>query len=225
MFSYDFLLYYLIIFVFQLFSLEFTNGQIRGGLGCASSVTPYLFCCRFRKHWGLIYVNVVTEGNCEEIEFTEDLSLWNSALVEEAPSNLENLENIEFESSWNEHHNQTTFNNLPEIAIDIQTTESRFLFENSMAYFSGWLYLKHFKRHKCLNDLPFFGEEQSTPQYIFTMTKQMEKCNLVKPPELFITYIHELEERFKSLFNNECHRKKLVAHLYERMNDIEPYKC
>ncbi|KAI8120528.1 hypothetical protein CVS40_8211 [Lucilia cuprina] len=65
--------------------LEHFFGQIRKGSGNAKSITSRMFCSSFQRRWGLHYINVVVNGNCEEIS-PDDLMPDYSVILEDSVS-------------------------------------------------------------------------------------------------------------------------------------------
>ncbi|KNC32625.1 hypothetical protein FF38_10477 [Lucilia cuprina] len=59
--------------------------KIRKGSGNAKSITSRMFCSSFQRRWGLHYINVVVNGNCEEIS-PDDLMPDYSVILEDSVS-------------------------------------------------------------------------------------------------------------------------------------------
>ncbi len=202
-------------------SLEHFFGQIRSRGG--TRVTPYMFSSLFRKSWGLRYVNIVTKGNCElplEPDATVISEHSNNVLLNVCNDSLLN------DLSWQD------FQGLPRpehflvrsISLD-STLEINFLKENAFSYFCGYLYLKIFKMHSCSLPLPYLGDEIPSDEFIFIYQNQIDKCNLVKPPQEFVAFVKVLETKFLEEFDSNCHKIGIGDILFNEMKDVRPFLC
>jgi len=149
---------------------------------------------QFRKRWGLKFLNVVQNGNCESSTiFGEDNRPFNTFL--ESVSSHELIKNLSEDFLTSEE--QMNSSKILYVAVHFNLQETTFMQKNAFVYFCGWLYLKSFNHHSCESPLPFIGEEdQMNDSFRFSLEKRFDQCNLVSPPHLFIEYVKKIEEEF-----------------------------
>jgi len=164
--------------------IEHFFGKIRKGNVTSNKVTPYLFMSQFRKRWGLKFLNVVQNGNCESsFIFGEDNRPFNTVL--ESVSSHDLIKDLSEDLLTSEKQMNSR---IPYAAVDFKLQETTFMQENAFVYFCGWLYLKSFNHHSCENPLPYIGEEdQMNDSFLFSLKKRFDQYSLVSHlPPIFL---------------------------------------
>lgn len=202
-------------------NLEHFFGQIRRGSGNSETVTPTMFTYLFKKRWGINYVDVVTEGNCEihdEDESSQTISNSSNCIVEDTFSNIC--------SDWQDFQLPSDeVCSSEEHLINDTLDEQTFMEENAFMYVCGYLYKKLRSIHNCEVELQRFDEHSYYDKYSFSQNKEFEKNNLVRPPDDFVTYVKKLNNEFVKHFDSCCHVIGISKVLYEYLKQIPQYKC
>lgn len=200
-------------------NIEHFFGQMRRGCGNSESVTPNMFSCLFKKRWGINFVRIVKDGNCEvhdEDEATQTIANSPSCIVEEKISQILD--------DWEETESSNIYESIPEENISNELNEYTFMEQNAMVYVCGYLYRKSRSLHKCLGPQPTLSLCRDS-EYTFTKEKDFDGNNLECPPKEFISYIEQLNEEFSKHFDNCCHIGGVSKFLYERLICVSNYKC
>ena len=202
--------------------LEHFFEQIRRGSGDAISITPRNFSSSFQKRWGLHYVNVVINGNCENVSSVDkilDFSIVDLAYTKDKDH-----------TQWDEFH---SLPNPCASIIDIELRDKHFSSEemlvlqnNAFIYISGYFYKKLSQMHIYEVPMTYFNDNDPVPDdYSFTYSKQFHDCQLVKPPQGSVDYYKALESKFIDLFNKNCHRHGLRQILFDELFQERPFLC